>query len=307
MTLPSAKGHPWIHRMAVLAVGIAVLLTTGLGGAVTSTEVGMAYPTWPDINGMSLFNFFYGEIAEEFGAGAGLEHTHRQAGALIGLLAIGLIIGCHRGGAPLHWRRLSHWTLGLVVAQGALGAVRVLGNSQALAIVHAMGAQLCIVALVALAKHSSKAWTESTQSTAHPEAGRLRLWTRATFFILLLNLVAAASLRHKAGAFSGHFVLALTATVSMVQVMRLSLSHFKDHHGIRAGALRLGVLLTLQLILGGFTWSVLFGPGLGWFDDSQARFVAQSSLATAHLILGVSVLAQVAALDMEARWRVHPS
>ena len=83
MTLPSAKGHPWIHRMAVLAVGIALLLTTGLGGAVTSTEVGMAYPTWPDINGMSLFNFFYGEIAEEFGAGAGLEHTHRQAGALI--------------------------------------------------------------------------------------------------------------------------------------------------------------------------------------------------------------------------------
>ena len=30
----------------------------------------MAYPTWPDINGGSLFNIFYDQLAEAFGWGS---------------------------------------------------------------------------------------------------------------------------------------------------------------------------------------------------------------------------------------------
>ena len=46
------------RRITWLTLIVTIVLTTGLGGAVTSAEVGMAYPTWPDLNGWSLFNFF---------------------------------------------------------------------------------------------------------------------------------------------------------------------------------------------------------------------------------------------------------
>lgn len=116
--------HPWIHRLAVASLLVAVLLTIGLGGAVTSTEVGMAYPTWPNINGWSLFNVFYGEIANTFGVGSALEHSHRQAGTLIGILCIALVLASSLAKAPRSWRRLAWACLLAVILQGLLGAFR---------------------------------------------------------------------------------------------------------------------------------------------------------------------------------------
>ena len=299
--------HPWIYRLSLAAIFVAVVMTTGLGGAVTSTDVGMAYPTWPDINGWSLFNFFYGEIAAEFGAGASIEHTHRQAGTLIGILVILLMVACFRGkDVPSHWKRLSIFIFLLVVAQGLLGAVRVLENDQLVAIIHAIGAQLCVVALVAMAKHSSRAWAEDQTAPKNPLSQRLRLWTRVGIGVLFLNLVSAASLRHKAGAFIGHFILALVASAVLLWIIRLSLTAFGSHPRIPKTGKRLAQLLGIQLGLGVGTWACLFGPLLGYFETEQMRFLAQTGFATAHLVVGVGVLAQLAALDMEARYRTEP-
>ena len=46
---------PWLHRLSVAGLIVTIALTCGIGGTITSAEVGMAYPTWPDINGSSLF------------------------------------------------------------------------------------------------------------------------------------------------------------------------------------------------------------------------------------------------------------
>ncbi|MDP6849615.1 MAG: COX15/CtaA family protein [Planctomycetota bacterium] len=306
--MSSNSFHPWVYRLSVAAIFVAVVMTSGLGGAVTSTDVGMAYPTWPDINGWSLFNFFYGEIAAEFGAGASIEHTHRQAGTLIGLLVIALVFACFLGkNVPAHWKRLSVLILLLVVAQGLLGAVRVLDNDQLVAIIHAIGAQLCVVALVAMAKLSSQAWVKDSTSPINPVTTRLRLWTRTGIWVLFLNLISAASLRHKAGAFMGHFILALVASGILLGVIRLSLTAFRDHARIPKAGKRLAQLLGVQLGLGVGTWACLFGPLLGYFATEQMRFLAQTSFATAHLVVGVGVLAQLVALDMEARHRSKPS
>jgi len=299
--------HKWIHHLAVASLFVAVLLTIGLGGAVTSAEVGMAYPTWPDINGWSLFNFLYGEIASEFGAGASIEHTHRQAGTLIGLLAILLMVVCLRSKqVPPRWKKLSVVIFLLVLVQGLLGAVRVLGNDQAMAIAHAVGAQLCVVALMAMVKHSSRAWAEDQSAPTIAGAGRLQLWARVGVVVMFINLIAAASLRHKAGAFSGHLAMALLASGVILWVIRLCLTTMREHPRLRRGAKRLATLLGIQLGLGLGTWACLFGPLLDYFSAEQTRFLAQTGFATAHLVVGVAVLAQLTAIDMEARHRLIP-
>ena len=86
--MSDAAFRPGLYRFALASLVVTILLTIGIGGTITSAEVGMAYPTWPDINGGSLFNIFYDQLAEAFGWGSVIEHTHRQAGALAGLLVL---------------------------------------------------------------------------------------------------------------------------------------------------------------------------------------------------------------------------
>ncbi len=296
---------PWIHRLAWASLVVSVLLTIGLGGAVTSAEVGMAYPTWPDMNGASLFNFFYGELAGQYGSGANLEHTHRQAGALIGLLCIAMVVASLASkGVPAAWKKLSVGILLLVIVQGLLGAFRVTENAQATGIIHAVGAQLVVVAIVAMIKHSSKPWCLDRASFRSPEAGRLRLWSLIAIVVLFLNLIAAASLRHKEAAFGGHFVLALTASAVLLGVIWLCARHFRSHPRLRSQARWLANLLGVQLGLGLGTWAFIWGPLVGGIETEKGRFLAQAGFATAHLLVGVCVLAVVTAVYLEARHRV---
>ncbi len=303
MDTPAA--HPWIHRLAWASLIVSVLLTIGLGGAVTSTEVGMAYPTWPDMNGASLFNFFYGELAGKYGAGANLEHTHRQAGALIGLLAIGLVVATAAGrGVPREWKRHAGLILLLVVVQGLLGAFRVTENAQTTAIVHAVGAQLVVVAIVWMVQRSSRGWAGGAAAFRSPLAGQLRRWSALAMVVLFLNLGAAASLRHKEAAFSGHFVLALTSSVALLLLVWLVARSFRGHAALRQQARWLANLLGVQLGLGLGAWALIWGPMAEAIEDERTRFLAQAGFTTAHLLVGVCVMALTAAVHFEARHRV---
>ncbi|RMH03660.1 MAG: hypothetical protein D6702_05350 [Planctomycetota bacterium] len=305
---PTPRPLRWIHRLAWASLVVAVLLTIGLGGAVTSADVGMAYPTWPDMNGASLFNFFYGKLAAEHGAGANLEHTHRQAGALIGLLCIALAAACWLGrGVPARLRRLSLLALVVVVAQGLLGAFRVLENAQAAGIVHALGAQFLVVLLVAVLRHSTPAWLLAPgPAAAAPGCRRLRAWSRLAILLLFLNLAAAASLRHKEGAFAGHFVLALTSSAVLLGLVWLVAREGGGHPPLRSQARWLANLLGVQLGLGVGTWAVIWGPLVGRMGSEENRFLAQAGLSTAHLLVGVLVMAVAAALHLETVHRLQP-
>ncbi|MDP6963368.1 MAG: COX15/CtaA family protein, partial [Planctomycetota bacterium] len=81
-----------LRRLCWAALVVTIALTCGIGGTITSAEVGMAYPTWPNINSGSLFSFFYDELAGSFGAGSVVEHTHRQAATLSGLIILFLAV-----------------------------------------------------------------------------------------------------------------------------------------------------------------------------------------------------------------------
>jgi len=298
MNLPSTSIA--LHRWALATLVMTVLLTVGIGGVVTSTETGMAYPTWPNINGQSLFNFFYVSLAQDYGAGSALEHTHRQAGALVGILSIVCVLVAARTRKDLF--KLASLVLGLIIVQGVLGAFRVLGNTQGGAIIHAMGAQVVIVAIVVLVKRSNPTWTGfASANSSEPSAARLRLWTSLGVVLLFLNLLAAASLRHKAGAFSGHLVLALTASAALLTGVFRAMRDFRDAPQLIKAAKMVAHTVGLQLGLGLATWAFLFGPLMTELSDERSRFLVQTLLATGHLVLGVVLMAAATNFALESR------
>lgn len=300
----SAAATRRVHLAGLAALIVTVGLTVGVGGTITSAEVGMAYPTWPDINGGSLFSFFYGELAAEFGLGSVVEHMHRQAGALTGalaLLAAGLAWGGRGVCGPV--RALATAALLATLAQGLLGALRVLGNSYGGAIVHALGAQLVVVLQVALLMRTGAAWSAPAPALPEAACARLRLWAGAGLALLFLNLFAAASLRHKQGAFAGHLTLALTAAAALVVAAGLARRAGPAAPRLRSLAFRLHAALGLQFLLGAAAWLWLLGPFADGAAGDRDRFLLQAALATAHLLVGVLVMAAAAALWIEARWR----
>jgi heme A synthase len=295
----------WLHRLAVLGIFVTIALTIGIGGSITSAEVGMAYPTWPDINGGSLFSFFYGKLADAFGAGAVFEHSHRQAGSLTGLIILLLTASAwFTRGVPGKLRLLASASLLIVIVQGLLGAGRVLENAYLIAILHALGAQLVVVLLVVLARQTARDWPRPVAHFPAELVGRIRLWSGVALLLLFVNLFAAASLRHKQGAFEGHLVLAITTAGVILYLIRQSLTTFRTQKRITRLARSLAHILGTQLALGAAAWAFLLGPLVGSFPDEDTRFLAQSLIATGHLLCGVLVLAVTTALWLEVRFRV---
>src|SRR3989442_9992459 len=117
------------HRLALGTVaGTGVLIV--LGGLVTNTGAALAVPDWPSTFGHNMFLFPWSRMV----GGVFYEHSHRLAGALVGLLTVALAAALWREGGRL--RQLGLVAVAVVLAQGVLGGLRVVLLQDTLAIVH---------------------------------------------------------------------------------------------------------------------------------------------------------------------------
>ena len=122
----------WPHRLAV-ALLCSTLLLICVGGLVTTQGAGMAFKDWPTSDGSNMFLYPWFQAAND----KFVEHGHRLFGTLVGMIAIALCLSL--------WlkenRRWLVWmgvlTLVLVIVQGIVGGMRVLGNDVQLAKIHA--------------------------------------------------------------------------------------------------------------------------------------------------------------------------
>lgn len=79
--------NPRFYWFAVLTAA-ATLGLIGSGGIVTSKGVGMAVPDWPNTYGYNMFFFPFSQWI----GGVFWEHSHRLAGAVVGLLTVLLAV-----------------------------------------------------------------------------------------------------------------------------------------------------------------------------------------------------------------------
>ncbi|KAA3606113.1 MAG: hypothetical protein DWQ01_18140 [Planctomycetota bacterium] len=296
------SAHPWVHRLAWLGILATLLLPFVSGGTVTSLDVGMAVPDWPTTFQQNMFTVSIPELRESGGVGAVVEHGHRLAGAAIGFFAMFLAAVCLlQKSLPKSWKWLSLAILALVIVQGLIGGLRVLENERAIAIFHAVGAQVVLIGFAAMAKLSSPAWT---RSATHPESlegfesgavDRLRLWTGTALAVLFVHLWAGAGLRHQQASLSGHLILAGVVTLVLMVVIHLGLTQFYRLPRLLKAIKALVSLLGLQLALGLATWAFKHGP-----ESVQAGVGVHAPLATLHLVFGAGLVAVVAGLTLEA-------
>lgn len=179
-----------------------------MGGLVTTHDVGLAVPDWPNSFG---YNMFLLPWDVWFGShGVFLEHTHRILGTVVGMFAMAMAIyawwprgkaaGSGDAGITRQARYLSLIVLLAVIVQGILGGLRVIWRELDLAIVHGCFAQLtlCLMGLTVVV--TSRWWRQAPDRSEAAHGGPLYRLAMLAVAVIFAQLVVGAIMRHyKAG------------------------------------------------------------------------------------------------------------
>ena len=310
MSVPTAEieqYRPWSHR-AALMVACATFPLIWVGGLVTTYDAGMAVPDWPSTFGYNLFLYPW----QSWLAGPWdlfIEHGHRQIGALVGLLAIFLVVTTW--GDSRRWLRvLSIVALLMVIVQGLLGGQRVLLDDRRIAQLHGCVGPLFFAFAAMLTTFTSRWWTKPTTGAPVDDnrrsvrnLRRLSIAAWIAFGLAVGQLVLGSQLRHgveysSAAVFRSAVVFHIVFACGLaLQVFVLGIKSMRARVGGRIG-LMLIALVACQLALGVGTWAVKYGWPTLLADvfplpafTVQAESMWQSLTVTAHVAMGSLILA----------------
>lgn len=289
-----------------------------LGGLVTSTKAGMAVPDWPNTYGYNMFlyplSWWLWGPWDLF-----VEHGHRLFASALGLCAIGLAVLLWRDIARPKWLRwMGVVALVAVIAQGVLGGARVLLDERWFAMIHGITGPLFFVITVALVVWTSR-WWQAHEGKSGEAATDLRPLAMLLAVLTLTQLVLGALVRHLPAEFSPQSFQAAVRLHLVFATLILCTWPVVAYRARRSGerALRrttevLGLLLVVQILLGGLTWCYEYAvprwveESTGWhFGTIVADGWWQSLTVTAHQANGSLLLGGSCALVLVA-WRLAP-
>ena len=198
---------PWLYRFAVLTAAVTVGLIVA-GATVTSTGSGDAVPDWP---------LAYGSFFPRMVGGVLIEHSHRLIAGLTASLIAVLAFWLWRR-EPRRWvRHLGVWVLVAVLAQAALGGLRVLIISQedlqaaalrvtgvghvnpvriGIAATHAFLAQVVLCLTFVLAATTAPAGLDARPGGGASRPGPARGLMAALVLAVFVQLMLGALMRH---------------------------------------------------------------------------------------------------------------
>lgn len=134
-------------------LSFVTLMLIFLGALVKSTESGLSVPDWPTTYGHFMFSFPLDQMV----GGIKYEHTHRMLASIVGLMALTLCVMLLRSSAAVWIKRLSIWSVILVIGQGILGGLTVIHFLPvALSSLHGVLAQTFFIVTVMIAYGLSK-------------------------------------------------------------------------------------------------------------------------------------------------------
>jgi cytochrome c oxidase assembly protein subunit 15 len=307
---------PWPHRWAVV-LACATFPLLWVGGLVTTTEAGMAFPDWPTSFGYNPLLYPW----TTWLAGPWdlfIEHGHRLLAGLINLLTLALVAVLWRVESRAWVRWLGAAALGLVLFQDVLGGMRVVLIERTLAMIHGIVGPLFFAVTISLVVFTSRAWRHTdalseSGSDAGIPSGNLQRLAVATCVVVYLQMILGAVLRHvPAAAEPATFFLATKLHLTMAAILTLHivmlvLSTIANVASPLLGrlAIALGGLLFVQLLLGAGTWVVKYAVP-SWTESlipfSRSAIVdggwLQTHVVTAHVAVGSLLLATSVAIAL---------
>jgi len=273
--------QPWLHRYAALTAATALLLPILMGALVTTVDAGMAFPDYPTSDGHNMF--LYPWLSSIGNRDKFLEHGHRLAGALVGMLSIGLAAWCFRADGRGWVRGLGLGILLAVVTQGLIGGFRVIQDSRDAAMFHGIFASWIFAAMSVVSLATSKAWFAETR--VEPGSLSTCRWASWGFIVLVaVQYCLGGMLRHRGMVMYEHIGFA-AVVLFCGMFLFVTAANTRQPWLIRPAFL-LMVCIVLQLLIGGATYVVRFG-----FGDYVAvqNSLPQISVRTAHVLMGMLV------------------
>ena len=171
-----SHGH-WLHRFAWLIATLTLLLPVTTGAVVTTLKAGMVFADWPSSDGYHMFAYpWLNSARDEF-----VEHGHRLAGVVIGLLSITLVLTAWFFDRRRPVRVIAGLIFGAVVCQGMLGGARVLLDQQTLALLHGDFAALVFSLMAILVLITSPGWESRSHLTSITDSHRVSLAAKLVF------------------------------------------------------------------------------------------------------------------------------
>lgn len=302
---PHAAG-PWPYRLAIVLVCMTTL-TIWLGALVTTFGAGMAAPDWPRSGGLDLLGlsgplWIFGTRDQL------LDGSHRLLGALVGAVALALLITVWRHDRRRWMRALLGGTLLMLMADVLLGVTRVYYDSAWSALLHAAAGVLLLSLFVTLAVVHAPTWCRSSSAACGgARRGLVRLAIMATF-VTVVQVTLGTFVRHypvAAGPASFRLLVfchLAIAGIVMAHIVWIASRCFTRRRAetrpLRWATWCLLAAAALQIVLGTGTWVNRFGwptwlydlPGVaGYTIVADGTFATQ--LVTAHVTNAALVLA----------------
>ncbi len=271
-----------LHVIACLtAIMIFPLVIVGAG--VTSKEAGMAYPDWPTSDGHYVNPpGWFDQVATRW------EHGHRLIGWVVGMFAIVLVFFTWGCGGYVRWLGLG--TLVAICVQGVMGGVRVVEISTLWAMVHGIWGQICFCLASVTALVVSRSWQEPAKMIPIVGANLLQKLCAFTSFAIFIQLSLGGGLRHFNCQYSLvlHLLWAVVVAMLIGWIVMWVIGLQRSGELIQKMGWILGLLMVLQLILGGFALIVTVMGGLQ--SDLLIWAIPSVHVAVGALLLVSSVL-----------------
>ncbi len=274
-----------LYRLAILGA-VSTLFLVFWGGTVTSNDAGMAFPDWPTVEGQNMFVYPPSKwVGDKF-----YEHTHRLAGAFVGVVMIVLAYGTQRLEPRRSVRVLGWILLAGVIAQGVMGGVRVRLDSVPFAIAHGCFGQVFFSAVVCMAVVMSRGWSESSGEA--PVYGRgLKWFCVFTTLVVFCQLIAGAVYRHTGQGLAIHVGGAIGVTLVVSWLAMWVSGEYHQYRLMNRLVRILAGLFVVQLALG-------VGAYVSTMDYDAARpaTLVEWLVPSLHVAVGASILAISSAL-----------
>jgi heme a synthase len=277
----------WLHYFAIFLSFLIVMLLVA-GALVTSNEAGDSVPDWPLSFGRWLIH------SDNFVANVRYEYSHRFLAGVVGFTTFILAL-CIGFRDQRKWMKKLAWAAFLgVVAQAAIGGVRVLlpAYKPEIAVPHALIAQSFFGVIVALSVFTSRSWFIERQIRKDEGGVALRSLTIATIGAVLLQLVLGAGFRHGAWGILPHVIGAvIVASLIIWTASAVLVRH--DDGWLRRPAWSVLGLVILQVGLG---IAAYFARVASKSDPQPLE--PMISLTASHVVVGALTLAAMVVLTL---------
>ena len=181
-------------------------------------------------------------------------------------------------------------TLVAISVQGVLGGLRVTEVSTTLAMIHGIWGQLCFCLACVTVLYVSKGWQTSSSPKSVVAAELLQRLCLLATIVIVIQLVLGSALRHfhSDTALVLHLIWSVVVALLVGWVVLWVLGIHRSRDMLKILGWTLGLLMVLQLLLGGVTWIItrmggVYSSGLTWAIPS-------AHVAAGALLLACSVM-----------------